>query len=396
MRYLWLTWIDPAPEQDGQRIYSGRLIDAVAAAGGEIDVLCFANTESMRRPGIPEGRVRWWPVPYAPHTSVSSILSPLPNIAHRADTKGMRHGFQALAAQGHWDSVVLDGLYAGWALAHLDRVRNSRNEPARAVYVSHNHEATLRPEIARNYRGNPVKGALLRRDAAKAARIEQAIVDRADLITAITSEDAARFHDANPSKRILALPPGYSGRRLAQRRITEDMPRRAVILGSFDWIAKRMNLAEFIAVADPLFAAAGAELEVIGSSGQGFLNNLRRRVHATTLVGRVPEIESHLERSRLAIVPERTGGGFKLKILDYVFHRLPVAAIAGSFAGTPLRAAESVLTFDDMEQLAKGAIAAIDDLPLLNMLQDQAYAACSEQFDWRRRGETFLAETAFP
>jgi hypothetical protein len=39
-------------------------------------------------------------------------------------------------------------------------------------------------------------------------------------------------------------------------------------------------------------------------------------------------------------------------------------------------------------------IRALDDLPLLNRLQDRAYAACVDRFDWRRRGETFVAETA--
>lgn len=394
MRYLWLTWIDPAPEYDGQRIYSGRLIDAVAAAGGEIDVLCFAHRDSARQPGIPDGNVRWWPVPYAPHSVVASIFSPLPNIAYRAYTASMRHGLHALADQGRWDSVVLDGLYAGWALPYLERIRDHRDRPARMVYVSHNHEATLRPEIARNFAGNSLKRALLRRDAAKAARVEHAMVDRAHVVTAITEDDAHRFHADHPGKPILTLPPGYSGRRLTHRQITSEMPRRAVILGSFDWIAKRMNLAEFINVADPLFAAAGAELEVIGNSGPDFLNSLRRGVRATKLVGRVPELEPHLEQSRIAIVPERVGGGFKLKILDYVFHRLPVAAIAGSLTGTPLRATESVLAFDDLDHLAKGTLAAMDDLPLLNRLQNHAYAACSEQFDWHRRGKSFIEKTA--
>jgi glycosyltransferase involved in cell wall biosynthesis len=394
MRYLWLTWIDPAPEHDGQRIYSGRLIDAVSASGGEIEVLCFANKNSPRRPGVAEGNVRWWPVPCAPHSTVASIFSPLPNIAYRSYTADMRRGLHALASQGHWDTVVLDGLYAGWALPHLEHIRAANGEPARVVYVSHNHESSLRPDIARNYRGNPVKAALLRHDAVKAVRTEHGILDRSNLITAITEEDATRFRESHPGKPIVALPPGYSGRRLSRRCITADLPRRAVILGSFDWIAKSMNLEEFIAVADPRFAAAGAELQVIGNSDSGLLDTLRRQVRATKLVGEVPEVESYLENSRIAIVPERTGGGFKLKVLDYVFNRLPVAAIVGSVAGTPLRPLESILTFDNLERLAAGVIRALDDLPLLNRLQDCAYAACVDRFDWHRRGETFVTETA--
>ncbi len=39
-------------------------------------------------------------------------------------------------------------------------------------------------------------------------------------------------------------------------------------------------------------------------------------------------------------------------------------------------------------------LAAIDDLPTLNRLQERAYAACIDQFDWRCRGETFISQTA--
>lgn len=393
MRYLWLTWIDPAPEHDGQRIYSGRLIDAVAAAGGKIDVLCFANKDSPRRPGIAEGNVRWWPVAGVPRSSFKSIFSPLPNIACRCDTARMRRGLRALATQGRWDIVVLDGLYAGWAVPYLREVRDDHGVPARVVYVSHNHEETLRPEIAHNYQGNSVKAALLRRDATKAIRTERGMVDRANLVTAITEEDVALYRRYRADKRIVTLTPGYSGHRLERRKISADTPRRAVILGSFDWIAKRMNLEEFVALADPCFAAAGAELEVVGNSEPGFLGRLRRRARATRFVGSVPEIEPYLRRSRIAVVPERSGGGFKLKVLDYVFHRLPIAAMATSTAGMPLQPFESILTFENLEQLASGVIRALDDIPLLNRLQDRAYAACKDQFDWRRRGEMFLSET---
>jgi glycosyltransferase involved in cell wall biosynthesis len=394
MRYLWLTWIDPMPERDGQRIYSGRLIDAVAAAGAEIDVLCFASDESPRRAGATEGRIRWWSVARGARPGWASVFSSLPNVAYRCDTQEMRGTFQNLAARQAWDAVVLDGLYAGWVLPLLERFQIDSNRCLRVIYVSHNHEESTRDGLARNYGGSALKRRLLRRDATKARRIERWLVDRADLVTAITPEDAKRFSDQRPDKHIVVLSPGYAGRRVSRRTITPALPRRAVFVGSFDWLAKQMNLQEFLAVADPLFAAADAEIQVIGKGDPALLDRLRRQVRATELVGSVPEVEPYLSEARLAIVPERTGGGFKLKVLDYVFNRLPVAALDGSVAGTPLAPPDTLLSFATVEDLARGAVAALDDLPLLNRLQEQAYAACADRFDWRQRGEQFLALTA--
>lgn len=394
MRCLWLTWTDPQPEHDGQRIYSGRLIDAVAAAGATIDVLCFASGKSPRQYGTTEGRVRWWPAPRALPPRWKSLFSPLPNIAYRFGVPTMRRALRDWASRKRWDAVVLDGLYAGWALPFLSNLRGPDGRSPRIVYVSHNHEETLRAGIARDYTGNPAMKAALHLDAAKTRRLERGMVDRADLITAITDQDARRYHSLRPDKRLIVLSPGYAGDRVPYRLITSDHPRRAIIVGSFEWIAKRMNLERFLSVADPLFAAKGAELHVVGSGDPAFLDRLRNRFQATHLLGSVPEIRSHLAEARIAIVPELTGGGFKLKVLDYVFNRLPVASLDGAVAGVPLQAPDSLLSFPTLESLACGVISAIDDLPLLNALHDRAYAACTTSFEWHKRGESLLAHTA--
>ena len=127
--------------------------------------------------------------------------------------------------------------------------------------------------------------------------------------------------------------PGYEERVVADRRITDSIPRRAVIVGSFDWIAKRANLEEFVAVADPTFAEAGAELVVIGRGPDQWLDEMRQRTRATTFTGFVDSVTPYLDGARLGIVSERSGGGFKHKVLFYVFNRVPVAVLAGSIRG---------------------------------------------------------------
>jgi len=90
-------------------------------------------------------------------------------------------------------------------------------------------------------------------------------------------------------------------------------------------------------------------------------------------------------------VPERNGGGFKLKVLEYVFNRIPVFALSGSFAGVPLIHNDSVMLFPDHAALAHGVLEAIDDVERLNRLQERAYAACRGRFDWASRGRQILS-----
>jgi glycosyltransferase involved in cell wall biosynthesis len=155
-----------------------------------------------------------------------------------------------------------------------------------------------------------------------------------------------------------------------------------------------MNLAEFVEIADPLFAAAGAELQAVGSADEAFLQQLRQRTVATRFTGTVPDIEPYLDQARIAIVPERNGGGFKLKVLEYVFNRVPVFALDGSFAGVPLCHNESAMLYPDHAALARGVLDVIDDTERLNRLQEQAFAACSGRFDWSSRGRQLVAAIA--
>jgi glycosyltransferase involved in cell wall biosynthesis len=230
-----------------------------------------------------------------------------------------------------------------------------------------------------------------RLDALKVTRLESALIRYSDFVTAITEEDRDLYATEWPEKGIEVLSPGYSGRSLQERNITGDIPRRAVIVGSFDWIAKRMNLEEFLRVADPIFSEKGIELQVVGAGDESYFAQLQNGLCATRFTGTVDHVEHYIDGARVALLPERIGGGFKLKLLEYVFNRIPVLALKGSVAGTPLLEDSSVLLFSDQAALARGVSQLIDNLGLLNRLQNAAYAACRNAFDWESRGRRLMA-----
>src|SRR5262249_23464456 len=134
-----------------------------------------------------------------------------------------------------------------------------------------------------------------------------------------------------------------------------------------------------------------AELQAVGSASESFLRRLRQKTEATHFTGTVPDIEPYLDQARIAIVPERNGGGFKLKVLEYVFNRIPVFALSGSFAGVPLIHNDSVMLYPDHAALAHGVLEAIDDVERLNRLQERAFIACRDPFDWASRGRQILS-----
>jgi glycosyltransferase involved in cell wall biosynthesis len=392
-RCLWLTLADPEPRHNGQFVYSGGLIDAVAETGAEVEVLGLSRPDSPKRNGDGDAHVVWWLVEQRPLSHWGSLTSPLPHMAYRCQTSEMRRILDDLLAKSDWDGIVFDGLSVGWALPRvLKRYAHHRTRP-KLIYVSHNHEESLRAQIAER-QGRFLRRQAVRLDALKVSRLERDLVEAVDLVTAITPEDRCLYQERQPAKQIEVLTPGYQGRRVTRRQITADLPRRAIIVGSFDWIAKRMNLEDFVSVADPLFAAHGAELQVIGSAEESFLTGLRKRAVATAFTGTVVDVTGYMDNARIAIVPELNGGGFKLKVLEYVFNRLPIFGLDGSVAGVPLRRDDGIMLFPDHAALAQGVLDAMDNLDLLNRIQQRAFVACGDNFDWPSRGRQLRSALA--
>lgn len=393
MKCLWLTQTDPEPRHNGQLIYSGGLIDAMGQSGARVDIVGAMRPGTPRRPIDEQAALRWYLAEQKPRPLWHTLLSPLPNVADRNWTPELQRILNERLADDDWDTIVFDSLSAGWALdAVLSRFPRQERRP-RLVYIAHNHEESLRRSVAGEH-PDPFRRRILLRDAAKVARLERALVRASDVVTAITPEDRDRFLADHPERDVTVITPGYGGEYVDRRRITASQPRRAVIVGSFDWIAKRLNLEQFLAAADGLFATRNAELQVVGTAREVFLRRVRRRYAATQFTGTVAGLASHMQEARVALVPERHGGGFKLKVLDYVFNRLPVLALDGSVAGMPLQHDDSILLYRDYQALARGVLQVIDDFDRLNNLQERAYTVCRDHFDWHSRGRQLLSVLA--
>ncbi len=369
----------PDPANNGQFLYSKGLVEAAAAAAIDLDIIAHERAEGCHEPTQPAGS-HWWIAHDRQRTRWESAASVMPHLANRANTPAMRRLLaERLRCRGHWDAIVFDSLAGAWGLRQvLAHVATSPRRP-RLIYVAHNHETSLARRIVEIH-PHPLKRQVNRVDAVKVRRLEWLVSRHADLITANSPEDCALFSADFPGKPVECLHPVFLGTPLAARHIDRHVPRRAVIIGSYDWLPKRVNLIEFLRVADPLFAAAGVELLVVGGADPRFLESLSRTTRATRFTGPVADARAHLADARIGIAAERVGGGFKMKTLDYVFHRVPLAALAGTIPGLPVRDGKSALICPDASLLARRIIGVIDDFDTLNRMQRLAYKASAGVF----------------
>ncbi|CAG7718993.1 unnamed protein product, partial [Allacma fusca] len=83
-------------------------------------------------------------------------------------------------------------------------------------------------------------------------------------------------------------------------------------------------------------------------------------------MGFVDDIDAFLATCRASVVADFLGGGFKVRLLTYVFNRLPMFAMKGAVSGLGVSAPSAFTEFNDLAALAQGVCERIDDFDYLN------------------------------
>ena len=394
MKCLWLTRKYPRPSNSGELIYSNGLIRSFAKTAVDLTVLAHDNDEAPVGDGseasshIDEDRVEWRLGSPVLGSRLSSLFTRYPGDSWRLKNGGPEKALVDALSTESWDIIIIDHAAIGWALGPIRARRRSagiKGDPL-IVYVSHNHEAKVRREIAKHSTAILPHKLALQLDAEKYARQEDALCREVDLVTAITDAEVEAYREKFPRQRYLCLTPGYEGTAFTDREITAETPRRVVMSGSFEWIAKRINLERFLEKASVPLTAAGIQLQIVGKTEEGFRAAMQRRFPAVDFVGRVPEMTPYLLDARMGLIVEEFGGGFKLKTLEYIFHGLPLAGLDYAIESLPLRSPENILLKPDTHSLLESISWIIDDYETLNRMRRTSLEICRGEFRWEDRG----------
>jgi glycosyltransferase involved in cell wall biosynthesis len=378
-RWLWITPEIAGNLTTGALKYSSELARAVAASGIEVTMVGVIRPAEGRISALPPAdRLCYESVDASFRPPWRSLGSTLPNQSFACSVPAVRSRVQQLLEQDEWNVVVIDGLQAAWVTPLLEQ----RPRNARIVYLAHNHESSMRRGVADTFSWTNPRKAVLELEARKTRRLERRTACLADVVSSITADDRSRFEADAPSVAHVVVSPGWSSATPVHPVPARNRPRRAGILGSFDWHVKQESLRRFLRAADPIFHEAGVELHVAGNMPTEFRCELEPDLRATNLLGWVDDAAEFLRQCRIGVVSESLGGGFKLKALDYVFNSVTLACLADNTAGLPLVAGENVITANTEHELAERIVDLIDDGDLLDRYAASALDRCKEQFSW--------------
>ncbi|MEE9413958.1 MAG: glycosyltransferase [Acidimicrobiales bacterium] len=368
MKVLWLSGHHFEPATMGLFTYPRDVARSLIDCGAEITFIGHERDE-VPRPNDPD-----WTLlgPTHRHT-VRGQLKRHPFMISEVWDREAQESIGPMVRRSNPDVIIVDHLRSSGPLEYL-------REVAPIVYLSHNHEYSVKKSTLNNNPRLHHKVAYTL-DIAKLRKAEQALCDAASLVTAISPIDAASYATVNgvPDHKLLLMQPAYRRQRIADRTITSDTPRRVVIVNNLIWAVKRRNTHELLDVLAKTLHDAGIELAIVG--GDDTINQpTADRYPTVSFPGFVPDLEQYLSECRMAIMFEPEGGGLKMKVLDYIFNRVPIVGLPSAMAGVPVDPNVHYLAAPRSHDVGEQILASIDDIEYLNKLHTEAFDACQNSF----------------
>jgi len=239
------------------------------------------------------------------------LLRSTPEHADRFHTPAFRERLEQILQSFDPHVIQLESIYLN---TYLETFRQHSN--ALLVQRLHNIECQIWRRLAGETR-NPVKRWYLRNLAGRIKRFEQEAWEDADLLLPITGADAAVIRDTGCQTELYITPFGIETVARAQAGAPEEqMWRHGYHIGAMDWRPNRDAMQWFIRDIWPEVHREAPSFR-FSFAGRVMPDKLKRHLpEGVTCRGEVADAHAFIRDKQVLIVPLRSAGGIRVKILE--------------------------------------------------------------------------------
>lgn len=291
--------------------------------------------------------------------------------AHRS--AALQRTLDAMVATDDYDVVMVD-------LTPMGQFRLP-DGPLRVLDL-HNIEHELVERRAATAR-RAARRATLGLEARKVRREELAICRRFDLLLT-TSDRETRILRSWGMPRVETLVNTIDTVQLTGPAVPQDAGPRLAFIGTTHVDANRDGVRYFMDEVFPLVRdkAPDVEVDIVGGVPPADIRayDALRGVRVT---GQVKDVRDYMATARALIVPLRSGGGTRLKILEGLSFGVPTVSTSIGAEGLDLVPGEHLLIADGPRSFADAVLAILDDAALRARLRASGRQFVEEHYDWR-------------
>jgi glycosyltransferase involved in cell wall biosynthesis len=374
----------PFPLDDGWKVRTFQLLRAVAQSL-PTTIICYGSGSQDAFLRALGGDVTLRLVPPQPRYTTSQIVrglfGKLPLYAYLEDSAAYR-AVVTEEVQRKPDVVLceLTALFEPLRALGIDH---------RIVVDTHNIDSIVFERYART---QPTWARRLysRVTARKLRRYEAEVFARVGVVLVCSEAEVAPVLQRAPAAHCVVVPNGADTEQVGDMPALPDL-RRIFFFGRLDYHPNVDAIRFFLRSIFPLVRARrpDAELQVAGAGDDGTVEDMLSASPGATYLGRLEELHPVLAEAGVVIVPLRSGGGTRLKILEALAARRPVVsttigAEGLSLADTEIRLADDPVAFAD-------AITFLMDHPEeANRLGARGRQAVEERYGWSAIGKALV------
>ena len=209
-----------------------------------------------------------------------------------------------------------------------------------------------------------------------------------DGITVVSKPEVEPLHRIIPGyDRIEVIPNGADLKRFSGD-FGQPQPDTLVYTGALTYFVNLDAMQFFLSDIFPLINARHPQvkLAMCGSLEGVPVHELPTYANATH-VGHVSDIRNRVAESWLSIVPERLGGGTRIKILESMALRTPVIATSHAAMGLDVHDGHDILIADSAQEYADKLIRVLNNPSLRQTLSQNGRKLVEDKHDWNVIGQ---------
>ena len=216
----------------------------------------------------------------------------------------------------------------------------------------------------------------------------------------LRSFDACVVASAQEKANVREIAPAYDKVHVIPNGVDVDhyrpgsavpVPDTLTYTGSLTYSANYDAVAHFLGDIFPHIQAdvPGVKFKVTGSTQGVALDNLPSTNHVT-FTGYLQDVRPVVARSWACVVPLRTGGGTRLKILEAMALGTPVVSTPKGAEGLEVIDGKHLLIGDTPAEFARQTVRLLREPSLRETLSSHARQLVEEHYDWAKIGDRYF------
>jgi len=251
----------------------------------------------------------------------------------------------------------------------------------RSVLDEHNLEYEVPLRVLSSER-NVVRKAYNWLEYLKARRYEERSWRRFDACAVTSEREEAIIRDRIPGALTTTVSNGVDLDYFRPSAMPPN-PDSLVFTGLLSYRPNEEAVRFFVRKVFPIIRRArpSAIFTAVGYANPSFMDELAREP-SVILTGRVPDIRPYLERAQVVVVPLRSGGGTRLKVVEALAAGKGVASTSLGCEGIAVEAGRHLLIGDSAEALAAATLQLLADPGLASSLGRAGRALVEAKYSW--------------